>query len=394
MKIIKNAFRMLSCGLLATVCVQSQAQQYSYNTKFKLSLQNFVDTIPIEYKDHRIIINATCNGRTYRMMLDTGSGHGITYSNGSFPIGKRLGRITSHDANGKSSKTDVMEFAPFTIGHLTVRGYPGSIINSQITHEKYDAVLGFDLFNKGLSAKIDTRRGIMILTDIPGYFDKEWGHSLKYKLERWVPYIPISVCAGCTDNVLFDTGSMRIYVMSDASRKIFQHTSSFSSQIEGISYGSRAIGSFGAERPAEVAFLHLTNLQWGGFTISDYHTMTTQGHSRIGADLLQYGSVVINPKRKLLVFQPYGGNNYVSVGNSQTNIAFVPSGGRPMVGLIWEGSPHYKNGFRQGDIIMSVDGRQINSMQQFLSYPFITGRTYTFTVMCKNGETKTVVSER
>ena len=238
-----------------------QAQQYSYNTKFTLSLSNFCDTIPIEYDNNQIFINAKCQGQQYRLLLDTGSGQGITYTNGSFPIGRRLGQITSHDANGKSGKTDVVEFSKFTIGRLSISGYAGTLLNSHVSHNSYDAVIGFDLFNKGLSAKIDTKEGIMILTDIKDYFSGEEGHALKYKLDRWVPYIPINVCDGCTDNVLFDTGSRRIYVMADAKRRQFQNMTSFSSMIEGISFGSRAIGSFGAERAAEVAFLHLNSLK-------------------------------------------------------------------------------------------------------------------------------------
>ncbi len=394
MKILRCAKRLLPCALLAIMSHPCQAQQYSYNTKFTLSLRNFCDTIPIEYDDDQIFITAKSQGKQYRLLLDTGSGQGITYTNGTFPIGRRLGQITSHDANGKSRKTDVVEFSNFTIGRLTISGYVGTMLNSHVSHNSYDAVIGFDLFNKGLSAKIDTKAGIMILTDIKDYFGNENGHALKYKLERWVPYIPVTVCTGCTDNALFDTGSRRIYVMADAKRRQFQPIHSFSKQIEGIAFGSRAIGSFGAEKAGEVAFLHLNKLQWGTFTFSDYHTMTTQGNSRIGAGILEYGSIVINPKRKLLVLQPYDDTSGAVVANQQTNIAFVPSGGKPMVGLIWERSPHYKNGFRQGDIIINIDGRAINNMQQFLTYPFVTGQIYSFTVKRKDGSVRKVRSER
>jgi len=371
------------------------AQAYSYKPRYTLSPRHFADTIPIEFVDEQIYLRATTADGEYRFCLDTGSSQGIIYADSHLPYTRKLGKITSHDANGSTSRIDVVEYPDFRIGHLTIHGYAGSLIDSHIAHDDYDAVLGFDLVNKGLAIKIDTRQGILILTDEPRLFDGEEGHALKYRLPRWVPIVDICPFGDYTDAARFDTGSRRLYVMSAAScRELMAEHAGFASQVEGRSFGSRSIGSFGAERPAEVAFLHLDSLQWGPFTFADYHTLTTQGTSRIGTELLHYGSVVFLPKRKRVIFQPYEDGSICRVGNKQMDVAFVPHSGRAMVGLIWEGSHQYQNGMRQGDIILAIDGRPISSFSQFLAYPFINGHCHVFTMRGTDGSLREVKSER
>ena len=168
----------------------------------------------------------------------------------------------------------------------------------------------------------------------------------------------------------------------------------FETQVEGVSWGRRSIGTFGAERPGETAFLWLDELQWDFFTFHDYHTLTTQGNSRIGAQILNYGNIIINPKRKELIFQPFEEGNHCYISNTQTDIAFVPYNGHAMVGLIWEKSKQYESGLREGDVILSIDNIPILSFQHFLNYPFISSHKHQFKVRGSDGRIRIVESER
>lgn len=393
MKWNKALLALFSGLLLNSSC--GHAQQYSYNLKFTVSASNFVDSIPIEFNDGRIILKAYSQGREYRFLLDTGSSQGVIYKGGSFAYIRERGEITSHDANGNSSKIMAVEFPDFTIGHLSFHGYCGSLLRRHSPTDDHDAIIGFDIFNKGIHAKIDVAAGLLILTDDRHYFENETGYILKYRLLRWVPNVKLTPYPNCSDEARFDTGSRRLYEMSNRSCGVFRKAiSEFASQIEGVTLGSRTIASFGSERHDHMSFLHLDNVMMGGFSFRDYHTITTQGNSRIGSELLTYGSVIINPHRKQIIFCPYSGESHQYVRNTQMDIAFIPSNGHAVVGMVWEGSVHFRNGFRQGDTIMSVNGTPINTFGQFLSYPFIKGRTYTFSVMGKDGQIRNVMSER
>ena len=127
----------------------SQAQEYSYNVKFTVSKKNFVDSIPIEFHNGRIILKAYSGDREYRFLLDTGSSQGVIYENSMFNYVRKRGTITSHDANGTSHKIMTVEYPRFRIGSLVIEGYCGSLLPRQSNSDSHDAIIGFDIINKG-----------------------------------------------------------------------------------------------------------------------------------------------------------------------------------------------------------------------------------------------------
>jgi S1-C subfamily serine protease len=85
-----------------------------------------------------------------------------------------------------------------------------------------------------------------------------------------------------------------------------------------------------------------------------------------------------------------GGSSSIRVGNKQLSVAFVPYKGQAVVGLIWEGSPPYKAGMRQGDVILQIDQRPINSFADFQRFGFIKGERHRFRLRDQQGVEKIV----
>ena len=410
----------------------SAQQLHRYNPNFGLSAENFCDTISIDVEDDLILMPVQINNKVYRFCLDTGSSQGMVYANSNIPNLVPLGNIISRDANNHVDTVQVIQLPPFTLptnsSQLTVSGYVASLMPRHSISDKYDAIIGFDLFNRGICAKIDKQRGLLILTDEKKLFraEEKAGYTLRYKLKWFVPYLYVSPFVRHTDEALFDTGAPLFYTMS---RESFDsHLASdlanlhknlgagIERQVEGRAEGHLTLGGFGLEKKDEVVFLHLDRLKWGDFTFTDLHTITTQGASKIGAKLLDFGTVIINPFRKHITFQPYpaasdslptgegrggaslslptgegwGGAPSVRVGNKQFCVAFVPYKGQAVVGLIWEGSPPYKAGMRQGDVILQIDQRPINSFADFQRFGFIKGERHRFRLRDQQGVEKIV----
>ncbi len=394
----------------------SAQQLHRYNPNFGLSAENFCDTISIDVEDDLILVPVQINNKVYRFCLDTGSSQGMVYANSNIPDLVPLGNIISRDANNHVDTVQVIQLPPFTLptnsSQLTVSGYVASLMPRHSISDKYDAIIGFDLFNRGICAKIDKQRGLLILTDEKKLFREEEkvGYTLRYKLKWFVPYLYVSPFVRHTDEALFDTGAPLFYTMS---RESFdQHLASdlanlhknlgagIERQVEGRAEGHLTLGGFGLEKKDEVVFLHLDRLKWGDFAFTDLHTITTQGASKIGAKLLDFGSVIINPFRKHITFQPYPnevpssgegpGVSSVHVGNKQFSVAFVPYKGQAVVGLIWEGSPPYKAGMRQGDVILQIDQRPITSFADFQRFGFIKGERHRFRLRDQQGVEKIV----
>ena len=406
----------------------SAQQLHRYNPNFGLSAENFCDTISIDVEDDLILMPVQINNKVYRFCLDTGSSQGMVYANSNIPNLVPLGNIISRDANNHVDTVQVIQLPPFTLptnsSQLTVSGYVASLMPRHSISDKYDAIIGFDLFNRGICAKIDKQRGLLILTDEKKLFraEEKAGYTLRYKLKWFVPYLYVSPFVRHTDEALFDTGAPLFYTMS---RESFDsHLANLHKnlgagierQVEGRAEGHLTLGGFGLEKKDEVVFLHLDRLKWGDFTFTDLHTITTQGASKIGAKLLDFGTVIINPFRKHITFQPYpaasdslptgegrggaslslptgegwGGAPSVRVGNKQFCVAFVPYKGQAVVGLIWEGSPPYKAGMRQGDVILQIDQRPINSFADFQRFGFIKGERHRFRLRDQQGVEKIV----
>ena len=381
--------------LLAALSMKVGAQMHRYDIRFTLSEADFADTIPIRFQDDQIYIDVEIGGEKHVMNFDTGSSQGVVYDNGRIKPSEELGGIISKDANERKDTVRAVVMPDFRLGRLMVSQYVATMMPRSHVPRTYDAILGFDIVNKGLLCKIDAKAGHMILTDREGWFDDEAGYEVKYKLHWFVPHVWVSPFIRHMDKALFDTGSRPLYTMNKASfDKHAYKSKNVESQVESRSKGHLAIGNFGAEAIDEVVFLNLDRLKWDEFSFRNVNCITTQGSSRIGAAILNYGSIVIDPLRKRIKIQPYGGADSCIVENKPFGVAFVPVNGRAAVGLIREACEEYKNGMRQGDIIAKINGEAIDTFEAFTRYRFVKGEEYVFTLIDERGFMKEVKSRR
>ncbi|MBP5424623.1 MAG: aspartyl protease [Prevotella sp.] len=397
--------------LLSTV---AGAQEYYYNLKFRLSPKNFADTVDIEVDDGRIYLPVIIGGQPHRFLLDTGASMGAVFtdspilappansapSSASAPsvgsaaaVPQPVGTITSHDATGQARSTEVLRLPDLQIGRLTITGYHANRLHRLSKDNSCEGIIGFDIFNKGLLAKIDTRNRRLILTDRRNHFRREPGFEARYRLRRHVPYVALTPFGIYADEARFDTGDRSFYALSRQSfdAAIAATPGEIEPQVEARTHGSQRISHFGTETNDEVAALCLRTLKWGDFSFRNVRTLTAQGPSAIGSALLDYGAVIINPRRRRLLFQPYERSFQCWVDNRLPDIYYIPDRqGRPIVGLVWEQSEPYRQGFRQGDVITAVDGTPIRSVADFTHYPFIANQTYTVTVSDKHGNIRLI----
>lgn len=387
--------RSVVCLLAVLLPVMANAQTRGYSTNFTFSQRNFADTIPIEVVDNQIFVKATAGGRVYRFCLDTGSSQGTVYASSPIRGLRALGSVVSRDAAGRSDTVSVVQLPAITIGKLTITGYVASLFPSTMLRA-YDGIIGFDFFNKGLCCKIDTRNRRMVIADRRDFFDGETGYALHYKLKWFVPYVMVSPFKRHYDEALFDTGSNVLYTMNKQSFDEHAYKSkNVNSQVEARVKGKLTIGNIGAERGGEVAFLKLDRLKWDDFSFLDVSAVTTQGSSKIGAAMLRYGSVIINGFRRYIRFQPYEGGDSVKVSNKPLTTAYVPTDdGRASVGIVMPGSADYEAGLRQGDIIISIDGKAIASFAAFQRFTLVKGMTHKMRVLTQEGKVKDVVITR
>ena len=361
-----------------------------YDTDFLLSRKNFVLTIPIEVERDQIYLPVTIGGRQYRFKLDTGASQGVIYDDVDMPGLKELGFIKSEDATGMSREVTTVQLPPITLDSLTISGFKVQRMRRNVVRKGEDGIIGFALFHRGLAARIDTRAGQMTLTDRKNYYKTAAGEVLKYRLTWHVPYVKVSPFEGAEDEVLFDSGSPMLYAPNGERLAQMETTvPGVNGQIEGITYGSRAMGHFGSEHAHKITLLKLERLKWGGFEFQDVHCATVQGGSHVGAQVLQYGAMIIDPFRKQLVFQPYDGASSCQVPDRRADIVMVEKDGKAMVGVVMEQGRAWQAGFRPGQVIEKVDGKPL-SFDEFNAYRWVKGQEYEFTLRLHIGINTTI----
>ena len=372
--------RILLAAMLLSVCGGVVAQMKRYDTNFALSKKNFIMTIPIEVERDQIYLPIVISGRLYRFKLDTGASQGVIYDDVRMPGLKELGYIKSEDATGVSRQVTTVELPPMTLGSLTISGFKVQKMRRNVVRRGEDGIIGFALFHRGLAAKIDTRARQMTITDIKNYYKTVEGEALKYRLKWHVPFVKVSPFEGAEDEVLFDSGSPMLYAPN--SQRLAQMefaVPAIAEQIEGVTYGSRAMGHFGSEHAHQITLLKLERLKWGGFEFQDVHCATVQGGSHVGAQILEYGAMIIDPFRKHLVFQPYDGAASCQVPDRRADIVMVEKDGKAMVGVVMEQGRAWQAGFRHDYIIEKVDGEPI-TFDQFNSFRWVRDQEYEFTI--------------
>ena len=362
------------------VCIGVVAQMKRYDTDFFLSRKNFVMTIPIEIERGQIYLPVRMQGRQYRFKLDTGASQGVIYDDVDIGGLRELGFIKSEDAVGQSHQVTTVELPPLMLDSLIISGFKVQRMKRNVRRQGEDGIIGFALFHRGIAAKIDCRDSVMILTDRKAYFKRAQGEALRYRLKWHVPYVNISPFEGTTEEVLFDSGSPLLYAINNERfAQMLATAPSVERQIEGVTYGSHAIGHFGSERSHQITLLSLDSLRWGNFILQEVHCATVQGGSHIGAPLLRYGAMIIDPFRKQLIFQPYDGQTSCIVANRRPDIVIVEKEGKAMIGMVMEQGKAWEAGFRHDYIIEKVDGEPI-TFDQFNNYRWVKDQEYEFTL--------------
>lgn len=380
---------VMRCGLMAllTGCTLGcGAQMGRYSLKIGVSQHDFADTIEVSYEQRQLIVPVTVGGQERRFLLDTGSAQCVVYADSPIEGTTPDGNIISFDAMGRRDTVPMVLLPPLTLGHTTFTGVQATMHRRPVGGRDYDGILGFNIVCCGLQMKIDARKEQLIISDRKNFFRNETGERLPYRLVQHVPYVEVQPFVGFREPVLIDTGNRMLFTLNKKSydRALDEHPDDVRRQTEGTAIGRYAIGFYGSEPRGEVAFLHLDALRLGETALRQLHTLTSQGDSHLGSELLQHAALIFNPRRKQLIVQPFDGLTDINVEQPPIDKAVVNAGGRPMVGLVRPGSDVWEAGFREGDVLLSIDNKPIGSFADYVQRSYFIGHEYTFLVL-RNG---------
>lgn len=330
--------------------------------KGKIKTSNYFEELHFEFEKNKIVIPVEIQGKTYRFLLDTGAPNIISKEVREAIQPKHKVTISTSDANDISQDLDIVVIESLKLGSVEFQGFSALVydLNGSDIFKcfRIDGFIGSNMLRHSI-IQINAEQKTVKLTDNVKRLnlDKKQSEKLKLLGNQSSPYIWINVKgeAKGKEMILVDTGMGGLYDLSENNYSKFKGKNIFN-EI-GKSNGTSSLSLFGEVPIDSQIRVHLPKLIINNFEINNAITHTTKGdHSKIGAELLNYGIMTIDYKNKRFYF-----NSYTNSLDLDGDFGFTQTlkNNKLVIGFVWD--EDLKTKIKYGDEILEVNGEVINT---------------------------------
>ncbi|WP_033958218.1 retropepsin-like aspartic protease [Psychroserpens jangbogonensis] len=358
---MKKCSQILLLVLFGTFLITVNAQSKSFkNGKIKAS--SYFEELSFEFEKNKIVIPVEIEGKTYRFLLDTGAPNIISKEVYETIQPKKIVTLSTNDANNISQDLDIVSIESIKLGSLEFQKFSALVydLNGSDIFKCFgiDGFIGSNMLRHSI-IQINAEQKIIKITDHIKKLglDKKQSEKLKLVGNQSSPYVWIKIKG--EDNgkemVLIDTGMGSLYDLSEENYDVFK-TKNIYNEI-GKSDGASSVSLFGEVPIDSQIRVHLPKLVIQDFEINNAITHTTKGdHSKIGAELLNYGIMTLDYKNKRFYFNSY--NESLSL-NGDFGFTQTLKNNKLVIGYVWD--EDLKTKINYGDEILEVNGEEVNT---------------------------------
>ncbi|MBR9847528.1 MAG: clan AA aspartic protease, partial [Algicola sp.] len=349
---------ILCCCLSVTGYTQSKSFK-----KGKVKASNYFEKIAFEFEKNKIIIPVDIEGTTYRFLLDTGAPNIISKEVYEAIQPKHIVSVSTNDANEISQKLNIVSIESIKLGSIEFTNFSALVfdLNGSDIFKCFniDGFIGSNMLRHSV-IQIDAKQHRLILTDNVNrlVLDKKQSEKIKLVGNQSSPYIWIDLKGeeNGREMILIDTGMGSLYDLSEDNYKVFKKKKIYN-EI-GVSDGASSLSLFGEVPVNSQTRVHLPKLIINNFEINDAITHTTKDdHSKMGAELLNYGIMTIDYRKKRFYFNPHKDSL-----NLKGDFGFTKTlkDNTIVIGYVWD--EDLKTKISYGDQILEVNGEEVNSV--------------------------------
>lgn len=322
--------------------------------KSKVSTSSFEVKIPYENKARLIIIPVTINGKTYRMLFDTGATISVVSREVAEELGlKKRSSTKVTDSRNTKRKTERTLIKELSIGTVSFENITAVIIdwpeNSSIECITGDGIIGNNLI-RHCNWVVDYQNKTLTATDKELKLDGISYTNMKYGDKR--PYLQLELDSFTIDNVLLDLGSsgsldlsLREYEKYPSIKKNYKHFH----LLENLSQGM-----FGNKLDTSTEFFTDSLYLAGEALYRPNVEIEKKKGSKIGNKILSNYQMYLDYTNERIGFKPYP-NQSTPVGFFNMIPNMAPNGQLYVGGILLEGQA-YDHGIQFGDTISSING--------------------------------------
>lgn len=320
--------------------------------------KNVYHEIPFSGTIDEIIQSVNLKGNAFKFILDTGAPLAISQelqNSIKYPI---LIRVPLKDANNHSDTINIVNLDTFRLGNIIFINIPAVVLdfkNSPIACKNIDGIVGSNIV-RFLIAQFDLKRGKIILTDTSKKMlpvDKNSRQPI-FLDNQSNAFLKVNLTNSLLDTVHFDSGMGNLYDMN--LKKVLQLVSVVNTETIKVKrgFGVTGQGMLGKAKE-DSAYLINTYINLGNQYFENVEIGTTQAKSRIGRDLLNYGTLTIDYINRRYYFNKYPQRLNASRPNFGFNI--IAEKNKATVGVVWEATEAQKKGLHSGIEIVSINGK-------------------------------------
>lgn len=332
-------------------------------TKFSLnsgttSEKNYFATIDFNVVNEKIIIDVEINNEKRKFLFDTGAPTSISSSILSEIQYNTIQTIPVLDANGLEKSIEILELDKIIIGNVAfLNTYSFKLENVEILEcLKIDGIIGSNMLRNTI-VDIDYINKKIRLTDNIKNLQLTGAKAEKliFNDNQSSPMMWINLQKGknkVKELALFDSGDNSMYSLS---KSVFNQVKDEFDVIEILkeSTGSFTLGLHGNSIENKYYMFKVETLSLGNTAFKNVVSTTTYGtRSRIGAEILKYGRLILDYKGKKYFFIP-NTNSVIEVNDKTSRFNPTLKNGKFIFGIIWD--DNLKEKINVGDQIMKID---------------------------------------
>jgi hypothetical protein len=363
----------------------------------------FLDTIPFEFVKNKIIIPVFLKGKQRRFILDTGAPTVITKELQQECQFKTIKKELISDINGRLDSIYYLQVPQIQIGKINFEEITSGVADlnvGMLVCFQIEGIIGSNLLKNSI-LHIDYQQKRILLTDQIERLKLSWENATPLLLEenQKTPIIEIKPFPQAKEQVLIDTGDDGFYSMGLRSFHFFMEKTNLSTYLVSQARGSDTYGLHGLEQDTTKHILHFDSLKIGKHYFSEVRTSTyANPNSRIGAELLRYGTVTIDYLNGQFYFAPFSNLQPIALQSGKdTKLGFSLKGEDNLlkIGVVWEGSQAWQKGIKPNETIEKINdyellGKNICELLFLLEQIFEKDTIYTFTLSDAQGNKRVV----
>lgn len=313
----------------------------------------YAATLPYTFSKGKILVDVQIKGETFKFMVDTGAPFAISEKIQNILKPKVLQSVNVTDSNGKAEKMSIVHVPEFQLGGITFRNLQGMVLTKSsqeiLNCLNIDGIIGSNMLRNSVLHLDGRQRIVMIADDIKRVSIKTNVYqSMELSKSQSNPYIIIVIENGdskSADKLLFDSGADSFYQMSKGARNLFLSRKSAIDLATGkgsFNWGLHGIAESQEQHLLRIPKLTLNETEFKNVIVST----TSTEESRIGSDILHFGNVTIDYKKKRFYFDAFSDADRTELSEMPWEVIPTVNGNKVVVGFVWgqNASPEIKLG--------------------------------------------------